>query len=144
MSHLPPLHPSSEKTDCKKNGNANDDQNRPNLDGQKVRVHATATPKPRYFHRVVKMGPFTLSTAPAVLGKHFRDNPGQSVIIVARPGDISGGHVVNTIRNRYGEVRFEIIEVRPQWDEARRTVPALTQGWHDSTTKHPTTDDGKP
>jgi hypothetical protein len=60
------------------------------------------------------MGPFTLSTRPAVLEAHFARHPGQRVLFVARPGDVEGGYLLETVRDRAGEARFEIIEVSPR------------------------------
>ncbi len=66
------------------------------------------------FDDVRSMGPFTMSTSREVLAEHFEKHPREKVLIVARPGDISGGRLLATIRNSRGEVRFQIVEVLPQ------------------------------
>ncbi len=65
------------------------------------------------FHYVESMGPFTFSTDPRVLAEHFRKHPRQRVLIVGRPGDISGGRLLHTIKGIRGNARFELIEVIP-------------------------------
>jgi 4-amino-4-deoxy-L-arabinose transferase-like glycosyltransferase len=63
------------------------------------------------FHRIESMGPFTFSMQPTVLNEHFRQHADQRALFVARPGDMDGGRVLHTIRDRIGDSRFHIIEV---------------------------------
>ena len=65
------------------------------------------------FHYVESAGPFTFSTQPTVLAEQFRNHPGQRVLVVGRPGDVSGGRLLQTIKDPPGQVRFELIEVIP-------------------------------
>ncbi|MFH0980708.1 MAG: glycosyltransferase family 39 protein, partial [Planctomycetota bacterium] len=51
------------------------------------------------WHQVEGMGPFTLSTIPAVLDEFFQNHPDQRVLFVARPGDIHGGRLLDTVRD---------------------------------------------
>ncbi|MFH0980161.1 MAG: glycosyltransferase family 39 protein [Planctomycetota bacterium] len=70
--------------------------------------------RPYGFHYVESAGPFTFGTQPEVLKEQFRAHPEQRVLIVGRPGDVTGGQLLHTIRDACGEVRFELIEVLPR------------------------------
>lgn len=65
------------------------------------------------FHRVDSFGPFVMTTRTDVLGQYFASNPQQSALIIARPGEIHGGTLVETITDATGTPTFEIIAVRP-------------------------------
>ena len=65
------------------------------------------------FHTVDSMGPFTMSTRAEVLARYFETEAAGPALIVARPGDISGGQLLHTVTEPPGQVRFQIIEVRP-------------------------------
>ncbi len=66
------------------------------------------------FHRVGSFGPFIMTTRADVLSEHFLSHREQSAVMIARPGEIQGGRLLETIRDDEGEARFEIIAVRPQ------------------------------
>ena len=66
------------------------------------------------FHRVVSFGPFTMTTRTDSLDQTFRDHPEDSVLIVARPGEIrGGGRLIATIRDAGGRPKFEILTFDP-------------------------------
>lgn len=65
------------------------------------------------FHRIDSFGPFVMTTRPEVLDESFQKHPGQSSLIVTRPGQIRGGALRKTVVGRDGRPRFEIISVRP-------------------------------
>lgn len=65
------------------------------------------------FHRVDSFGPFVMTTLPEVLDESFRQHPGQSALIVTRPGQIHGGSLRKTPAAIDGRPRFEIISARP-------------------------------
>lgn len=71
------------------------------------------------FHRVESFGPFVMSTSPEVLDRYFREFPNDRVLVIARPGEIRGGRLIETIRNDNGEPRFEIIAVEPNAGSAK-------------------------
>ena len=65
------------------------------------------------FETIRRMGIITMSTRPEVLKAYFDRHPGGRVLVVARPGDIRGGHRISVIDKPYDEVRFEVVEVGP-------------------------------
>ncbi len=65
------------------------------------------------FHRVMSAGPLTFSTRTDVLDRHFREHPDQRVLMVARPGDVDAGRVLDVVRDRNNEPRFLIVEADP-------------------------------
>ncbi len=73
------------------------------------------------FHRVTSFGKFTMTTRQEVLSDHFSKHPRQSVLFVARPGEIGGGDILDVVRDAQGDIRFEIIAVIPR----NRDNPAI-------------------
>jgi len=79
----------------------------------------TYNPPDAPFHTVQRMGPFSLSTVPAVLAEYFQDYRNQSVLFVVRPGDVDTENlrVLDVICDlpveAHYETRFEIIELAP-------------------------------
>jgi len=65
------------------------------------------------FHCVESFGPFTMTTRTEALQAFFLASPTASALLIARPGEISGGRLLETIRDERGAARFEIIAVRP-------------------------------
>ena len=59
------------------------------------------------------MGPFVFSMRPDLLDEHFRTRPHERALFIARPGDLTGGHLLHVVRDLTGEERFQVIEVIP-------------------------------
>lgn len=81
---------------------------------QRWQKNVTYVPEDAAFHTILSMGPFEMSTQPAVLSDFFLTWDGDAVLFVARPGDISGGNKLSEVDWPNGEVRFEIVQVGPR------------------------------
>jgi len=81
---------------------------------QRWEKNVTYVPEDAAFHTVKSMGPFVMSTQPAILSDFFTTWDGNPVLLVARPGDVNGGKILDEIIWPNGEIRFQIIEVGPR------------------------------
>lgn len=65
------------------------------------------------FHRVESFGPFVMTTQSDVFHRILGRNLHPSALVVARPGEITGGRLLSTVNDDSGAARFNIISLRP-------------------------------